>query len=378
MEKKAKKTSMNMLLQAAGHGGCTVSEDGTLFIKPSRGQEIDFYLESRMHNLDDCSQEGEGGKLKDWLAEYLGTLTESGGEGDGEQKREMKDYIVLENLYYGMNCPSIMDIKLGSKLTNDLNVTKEKIKRMENISRNTTSFTLHFRVSGMILYNGEHDRIVLDKIFSDMDSLLVSIIDPKNMGEFYLKYNKMLGRMLTTENVKEGLLLYFKSFFCLNQLENDPDCCNILIYLLTIFIARLKALYKCLESYDLRMFSASLLFIYETDLERWDFDSLRNFNKLHFNDDIDDNSHGNDSCTTNISNNKNSAKNNISILKNDFDKNLHLSSLHLIDFAHSKFISKIGQDTNVLIGIKNLIHNFQTLLKNEKKKISNKSDTPLL
>ncbi|KAL6449866.1 ARG82 Inositol polyphosphate multikinase [Candida maltosa Xu316] len=264
----------------------------------------------------------------------MGTLT----QGDINNKTPTtndsdKQYIVLSNSYHGFAHPSILDIKLGAKLTDDEVTSKEKIERLQKVSDATTSGSLNFRICGMKVYNGASDQKPLLELYENMNDSSVSVNIDDNDPHRYLEFNKFYGRSLSTENVKQGLGLFFN-----NRLPKDIEK-----RLLVTFHRRLQLLYNCLLDYEVRIFSGSLLFIYESDLKKWEKvndDNYELFDPLvreNIPDDDDDEEDDTDSFTP-------------------------LSSLNFIDFAHAKYVPGKGHDENVIQGIENLINIFESLI----------------
>lgn len=372
--------------QAAGHDGCLTSPDnGVVFAKLTTDQEIDFYNAVSHHDeLLEASNPDipSGSLLKDWMPVYMGTLSQ-GNVNDGNynlplvtrtavhdpivfpsvkedqsvinhltntnldqdkknksNKDEGKKYIVLQNLYHGYNKPSILDIKLGSKLT-DENASPDKVKRLQDVSDSTTSGSLGFRICGMKLYNGQSTELPKN-IYSNMNQSIEFEIGIEN--DQYLKFNKFFGRSLNKDNVKSGISLFFK----------HGNSTNSKIYgkLIRRFHQRLQLIYNCLCDSEVRIISGSLLFIYENDLAKWsdvlnDDDLYEQKDSLikPFDDDDDDDDDDEDD--------------------GEQSDSTPLSSLHLIDFAHAKYVKGQGCDENILEGIENMINIFEDLIKHD-------------
>ncbi|RCK55365.1 Inositol polyphosphate multikinase [Candida viswanathii] len=317
--------------QAAGHDGCLTSE--SLFIKLTGQQEIDFYAETQQK--DQLKDAALGSALSHWMPTYMGTLTQGDitkEEQSAEAPASDKQYIVLLNSYHGFNHPSILDIKLGSKLTDDAVTSQEKIERLQKVSDSTTSGSLSFRICGMKVYNGTSGKKPEVELYEKMNDSSVSVNINDNDDHKYLEFNKFYGRSLTKSNIKEGLALFFN-----NHLPKDVER-----RLLSNFHKRLQLLYNCLLDYEIRIFSGSLLFIYESDLSKWAKvmdDNYELFDPLvrEFEDDEDDDDEEKDTF-------------------------IPLSSLNFIDFAHAKYVPGQGHDENVIQGVENLIEIFESLL----------------
>ncbi|CAH2351964.1 inositol polyphosphate multikinase [[Candida] railenensis] len=374
--------------QAAGHVGCLVSPDnGTVFAKLTNQQEIDFYTETQILDDDENVDNSPlGSHLGDWMPVYMGTLTQgeimSSSLPDTSGLKQPllptldqevlpsplaaplpipanadpnKKYIVLQNVYYGFSKPSILDIKLGKILYDD-NAEPEKKTRLQKVADSTTSGSLGFRICGMKLYHSsiDHPSSLIDvpPIFSDISKTIKVVPEPATQS-VYLEFNKFFGRSLNAENVKQGLLLFFKS----TQLPMSFSA-----KLIEKFLVRLQAVYNCLLESKSRMIATSLLFVYENDVTKWE----RVVQDIDQYDEVDP------------------------LLRDDFfadsesddedEYSAPLSSLSLIDFAHSKYVEDVktqSYDENVIEGILNLIGIFEELvedLKNDGNLESKKAD----
>ncbi|CAI5758138.1 unnamed protein product [Candida verbasci] len=316
--------------QVAGHDGCLTSE--SLFIKSTTKQEIDFYQETILH---DSKKENSnlGDLLSHWMPTFMGTLT----EGENVKESE-KIHMVLSNSYYGFNYPSILDIKLGSKLTDDLTTTKDKVERLAKVSKSTTSGSLNFRICGMKVFNGFNHQKPKVEFYENMNDSSVSVIIEESK-HYYLEFNRIYGKSLNESNIKKGIYLFF------NESHLGKE---IIKKLLGQFLKRLQILYNCLLDKEIRVFSGSLLFIYESDLKRWqgvnddnydDLDPLINENLANLKDEEDEDEEG------------------------VYEEIIApLSSLQLIDFAHARYVPGKGYDENIIQGIENLIEIFQQLI----------------
>jgi inositol-polyphosphate multikinase len=128
--------------QAGGHAG--VMRSGSLIIKPCTQEEIDFYaIANQTQPL-----------FASWMPTYMGqlTLSKPGESSNGTlnvlESERFDQAIVLENLEWGFQKPSVLDIKLGKVLTDEL-VSEEKRLRLEKVSMSTTSWENHIRLTGM-------------------------------------------------------------------------------------------------------------------------------------------------------------------------------------------------------------------------------------
>ncbi|KAI5952304.1 hypothetical protein KGF54_003170 [Candida jiufengensis] len=355
--------------QAAGHDGCLISD--SIFVKPTIKQELEFY--SYINTIDQSRESNSienddiylGSLLSHWMPKFYGNLKEGTINETKESNKldlnlddnssisltqnskNVKDYIVLQNLYHNFKKPNIMDIKLGSKLTDDSKTTEEKIKRLNKVSCETTSGSHSFRICGMKVFNNQ--KILPDELFEGMND---TILDDK---DDYFQFNKFFGRSFDSNNIKQGIELFFK----LSMLSPIQ-----ISHLIDIFLKRLQLIYNCLLDYEVRMFSASLLFIYEGDPKVWNEINSEDFedvDPLIKEPEISD-----DEESEEIDDNDKAILNDYKVVKNLIDKSPAnssppLSSLNLIDFAHSKPTPNEGYDENVIRGIENLIKIFTEL-----------------
>ncbi|CAK9439637.1 uncharacterized protein LODBEIA_P37370 [Lodderomyces beijingensis] len=357
--------------QAAGHDGCMTSD--SLFIKPTTRQELDFY--QRTLELDEASHEEPllGALLSHWMPPWLGQLSQSDIDSPppptsssastleiATTQDSSRKFIVLQNLYHGIIHPNILDIKLGSTLTDDKVTPKAKIERLRQVSLNTTSGTLGFRICGMKVYQNHHhqgkeqSQVVMPReLFKEMqscitaDSMLENIeYDGVEREEktTYLEFNKYFGRGLDVNNIADALRLFFANLHHAKMLIHR-------------FVQRLQLLHNCLLSYHTRMYSASLLFVVEGDSRRWSTVNGANydeFDPLVYEFDPAQDDEEDDEEKEEDEGDK--------VIRIPLGNPSRLSGLYLIDFAHSKHVdAKEGLDDNVLDGIENLIEIFAKL-----------------
>lgn len=323
--------------QAAGHDGCLTA--GAVFAKLTNQQEIDFY-ELTAPPTEELPQ---GSHLSHWMPIYMGTLNEGVIEADEQMTTivadEIKDieevkrktpasdkkYIVLLNLYHGFLRPSILDIKLGKVLVDDT-VSEEKKLRLDKVSASTTSGSLHFRICGMKIHKAGDKP--LPKIFPGMEKTVTE-------DEESVLFDKFYGRSLTTANIDDGV----DQFFAFVQDKTQKKL------LLNRFLQRLQLLYNCLLDTEVRIISGSLFFVIECDPQRWR-DALKDEKSYYALDPLlreyDEDESDSD--------------------EENHLKNLPLSSLHMIDFAHAKYTKGEGYDENIIVGVENLIGVFERLL----------------
>ncbi|CDK29757.1 unnamed protein product [Kuraishia capsulata CBS 1993] len=339
--------------QAAGHPGSLQSVDGSLFLKATTKQEIAFY--EGLNAQEDNPDTDLGSKLLHWTPTFMGTLTLGAtpdvvkkGNIDAEMMATVqsqsgsvdeltsKEYLVLRNALYGYSQPSVLDVKLGSILY-DENTSSEKVQRLSEVSKNTTSGSLNFRVCGMKIRHNQIPSDLEGVRMDDCTSLL------KEEGSDIITFDKTFGRSLTNETVTKGLGLFFRH----NRLP-----VNVQQKILEIFHLRLQILYNCLLDEEVRIRSGSLFFVFENDLSRWE--------QLEYDDPVieeefweeEDDDDDDDENKTPVA---------------------RLSALKVIDFAHSKFVPGKGYDENVVKGVENLMSCFERLIREAEKSESTRT-----
>lgn len=324
--------------KAAGHDGSLQSQDGSLFIKPTTSQEVEFY--TRIQNEKLCKGPVPYGDcLADWVPEYVGTLhpgasddlIRQGGENiddslitKAEDTLEIegsdKQYLILKNVLEGYSQPSILDIKLGSILY-DEKANPEKVKRMQTVSKTTTSGSLKFRIAGMMIKD-DFDGKLPDEI----DGINMSEVSDSKTRPGYVTFNKHFGRKLKDHNVQDGLKIFFR-YNKLPLFVQDK--------LIENFHTRLQMLYNCLLDEEIRVISGSLFFVFENDIKRWEVEGFNDPvlsppTSVEYDDEEEDST--------------------------DEEVQNQLSCLKFIDFAHAKYTPGEGYDEELVSGVENLFN----------------------
>ena len=119
--------------QIAGHaGGITLLPNGHLQ-KSAVSRELEFYQ---------AAQHSSHSQLRAFLPVFYGVETKIDEEGEELQ------IIEIENLLKNYSKPSIIDIKIGTRLWSE-DASADKRARMEEQARVTTSFETGLRICGM-------------------------------------------------------------------------------------------------------------------------------------------------------------------------------------------------------------------------------------
>ncbi|KAI1002621.1 hypothetical protein K3495_g5585 [Podosphaera aphanis] len=305
----------------AGHDGILCDADGELFIKPCTDTEVTFYEISRaLHpqfveiiprflGVLALEQKTSEEKIEDIGAQLLEKVrseqpefknaTSSDAKINVPGKRiQTNQAVVLESASHGLCRPNILDVKLGVRLWAD-DAPEQKRIRFDKITAESTHKDLGFRIAGMRVWQGP------DATGEDIDE------------EGYRIYDKNYGRIfVNTENVNET----FKKFIFNEGAGVDEKLGKFIAQALLAEVDRIQ---KVLESHENRMFSASLLFVFEGD---------------------------GTALKTAIERNR--VSNELSDEEKDNEPKIY--SVKLIDFAHAKWTPGSGPDENTLCGVRSV------------------------
>jgi 1D-myo-inositol-tetrakisphosphate 5-kinase/inositol-polyphosphate multikinase len=324
----------------------TLSSDGTLsdpsgnlFVKPCTAAEISFYESANASHPD----------LTAFMPPFMGTLSlkqqnpsspnsepsmSTAGTGTasslpptdvGPMKGKPLNtelHLVLGNSTAGFVKPNILDLKLGARLWDD-DAPPAKRARLDAVADKSTSGSLGFRIAGMRTWMGQEQASV-----AEAEKGFVDIETPSN----FKVHNKLYGRNFDAQTVVDG----FRSYLCRPEAGIDMP---VSAGLAGAFLDGLTQVCKVLENKELRMYSASILMVYEGDGQ-----ALREKQAMQ------------EEGTAELPEND----------EDDDDDSDHLESpkiltVKLIDFAHAKFVPGEGPDENALRGVRSVIKILQEL-----------------
>ena len=245
--------------------------------------------------------------------------------------------IVLENVADGFGHPNILDVKLGRRLWAD-DAPPAKRQKLDKQTEETTSGTLAFRIAGMKTWLGK-----------------VAKPDSEDVNG-YRKYDPSYGRALTVETVRQG----FEAYFFTNSAGVTSELARKVVLR---FLDDLRGLQEVLQNEESRMYSASLLFVYEGD-----GDSLKqkleaatlpvSAEKSQSTTTLRNHNDETDATGTKEADTEESDG-----TSDESDEDLpKVQALKMIDFAHARWTPGQGPDENILSGIRNVIKVLEELV----------------
>ncbi|OKP10528.1 Inositol polyphosphate multikinase [Penicillium subrubescens] len=410
---------------AAGHDGVRCTLSGSLIAKPCTRQEVEFYESSALHpgfqefmpifigSLSSAEQQQPlaiaaaqqsgavflpalGDAPSTAPAREASTSQDGNVSVEGEpakaadsawvpsdgKKLDTGLSIVLENVASGFRRPNVLDVKLGARLWAD-DAPPAKRNKLDAVAKETTSSSLGYRIAGMKVWtgkNGDTDEGSLTDPYATKYEGKEGAKGEVIEKDGYRRYDKWYGRSFTEETVKQG----FETFLA-GAKEGKVDRSRMIAQRL---VEELRNVQQVLESEESRMYSASVLIIYEGDPEAMEH-ALEEEKKIpdprdqdgEEEDEEEDDEDvefeitegslelvdvqlegGIPQKAVNITIDPSTAQ--LPTLGDDDDEEEDAPKVHdlrLIDFAHATWTPGAGPDENVLMGIRSLIKVFQDL-----------------
>jgi len=298
---------------AAGHDGVLSDESGAVVVKPCTQAEINFYETVTASHPDllphlplfmgqvslDSSAEA--------AAEDTGVIETSDGTVERLHGKKLATdlHIVLENITNGFKKPNVLDLKLGAQLWDD-NAKPEKRARLDKVSAETTSGSLGFRIAGMRTWLGAEPPEVPEE--------LKPYVELDKEGGYWV-YNKMYGRKFSAEDIDDG----FNAFFPQGSDAEKARAREVLAF----FLGEVKDIQEAFEAKESRMYSASILLVYEGDVEEYE-NTKKVLRSARPDEEEED----------------------------DEETVPKLAAVKMIDFAHASFVPGKGPDENALKGVR--------------------------
>lgn len=400
---------------------CTLS--GSLIAKPCTRQEVEFYESSVLHpgfqefmplfigSLSSAEQQqplaiaaaqqsgavflpalGDATPAPEASTSQVSNVSrvgepakpvESAWVPSGGKKIDTGLSIVLENVASGFRRPNVLDVKLGARLWAD-DAPPAKRNKLDSVAKETTSSSLGYRIAGMKVWTGKNGAADEGSLtdpyatkYEGREGAKGEVIEKDG----YRRYDKWYGRSFTEQTVKQG----FETFLA-GAKAGKVDRSKMIAQRL---VEELRNVQQVLESEESRMYSSSVLIVYEGDPEAMEhaLEEEKNIPDLRDQDDGNDEDGSDDDDQVEFEITEESLELvdvqlgdgiprkaiNISIdpstaqfptLGDDDDQEEETPKVHdlrLIDFAHATWTPGAGPDENVLMGIRNLIKVFQEL-----------------
>ncbi|PVV02643.1 hypothetical protein BB560_002899 [Smittium megazygosporum] len=242
----------------AGHDDLLSVEGNDMLIKPTTQMEIDFYEESHLNHPE----------FSEFLPMYYGTMRQHSGVANQDELSSVvgnvletssapgqKQYLCFENITAGFVSPCIIDIKIGTRLYDDF-ADAAKVAKMKFKASQTTSLSLGVRICGLRVFkkqeSDEKEQSGTEKSEPGCNCCNYS----------FIKRSQDYCRKLDAKELTEELELFFGPV-------SDSDWAHqYRSFLIESIIYDLKTYLEICSSMDLRMYSSSLLLVYESDMHR--------------------------------------------------------------------------------------------------------------
>ncbi|PKS09132.1 hypothetical protein jhhlp_003746 [Lomentospora prolificans] len=234
--------------------------------------------------------------------------------------------IVLENCTHGYKKPNILDAKLGVRLWAD-DAPLQKRQRFDIISAETTHRDYGCRIAGMRVYKGAENPMELDE-------------------DEYKIYDRDYGRIsVNNDNFVDAVRKFvFNESAGIDKALGKAVCKG--------FAQDLERVEEVLEKHESRMYSASILFIYEGDGEALE-DAIEQNNSLAERIEKSDIKPLRIDSGIAMEADSDGEEGSVSFPK--------VYTVKLIDFAHAKWVPGEGPDENTLTGVRSLRRIFEEL-----------------
>ena len=335
---------------------------GELIVKPCCQAEIDFYQSASLHpafkyytpqfwgtlslSSNPAITQPSGDRNPPDIAHVIAPLFDDGHPTtptlpawtpSNGGKIDTNTAIVLENMAAHFKKPNVLDVKLGARLWAD-DAPAAKRQKLEKSAAETTSKPLGFRIEGMKIWQGVqangHENTSTDG---------------------YRVCDKLYGRNLTVETVQQG----FEDFFFVKSAAVTTTlACEVI----QRFLKDLRGLQEVIEKEESRMYSASLLFIYEGDGSALQhaFGAEKTILPCTTGQVKDKEKAENlavDGTSSETSSSEEDEEDDDNA-DDDEEEKPHLpkiQAIKLIDFAHAEWTPGQGPDENLLHGVRNVI-----------------------
>ena len=304
---------------------------GTLSLNEDQSSDI-----SPPDNLKAMRALAGGSTLDHAAASTTKAAKRTSWKPSGGKKIDTGLAIVMENIAHGFRCPNILDLKLGSRLWAD-DAPIAKRQKLEMDSKSTTSSSLGFRISGMNLWNGNTDHGMNSNV---------------PIKGAYKHFDKSYGCAFTMDDVKNGFIEY------LGGADENGKLKFIRRKLVAQRLLRkVESIQSMLENEETRMYSASILMMYEGDPEALEV-ALRD-EEIKENADAENIARG-DAGELDEDDEEQEEQEEGEEGEEDEDEDeddepeSKVYDVRLIDFAHSEWTPGQGPDENAIQGVRSI------------------------
>lgn len=240
--------------------------------------------------------------------------------------------IVLENVASGFKRPNVLDVKLGARLWDDASPVAKR-RKLDEVAERTTSGSLGFRVAGMKVWVGENAT-------REANAAHEENVEVKNG---YKSYDKLYGQSFNKETVVDAVTTY------LGGVDRDAGNGKVAFrqpkaeMIARRLIRELESIQYVLEHEESRMYSASVLMVYEGDEEALEA-GMKIEEAQAGKDAVDD---GDEVDEVEEEDEEEGEEEDMVPQK--------VHEVRLIDFAHANWTPGQGPDENALRGIRSLL-----------------------
>ncbi|ETN41689.1 uncharacterized protein HMPREF1541_03625 [Cyphellophora europaea CBS 101466] len=356
---------------AAGHQGLTSNASGTVLTKPCTAAEIAFYqsassdpaheafyahMPTFLGSLAPAADQAGLSKLLQGTDGVAPAAAPKGDESGEQQQNKSKDAvplgkdeewtpsggkkiktglaICLANTASGCSKPCVLDLKLGARLWDD-DAPQAKRQKLDEVAAETTSGSLGFRVAGMKVWvGGQQQQQQQRQALSKEEEGFVTL------DNGYKSYDKFYGRQFkNAQDVRAA----FETFLPAPDSKYRAEIGGR-------FVRELESIIYMLERKESRMYSASVLFVYEGDeaaLGRALEFEERNRRADEAGQDVDVDVEGPQGLGKD---------------ENDEEIEPKVHDVRLIDFAHARWTPGEGPDENALRGVRSAVEVLRSVL----------------
>lgn len=360
------------------------------FFKPCTQAELDFYQSAQDTDFQDIMPEFMGWvkRVDTGISQQIhGMITENGVVNNQQQiaaalseqvsnvpateptepvpfepnSKSIKSdtLLMLKDATSGFKRPNILDVKLGRVLCGDY-AKEDKRKRLADIAKATTHDEYGFRIAGMRVFHGALSK---DEDYEHNDSKDAK--DPSKYISYndesgYKIYSREYGKQLHVDDIRDS----FREFVFDRNAGVTEDLGKAIC---SAFVKELENVRDVLTRMPVRMFSSSLLFVFEGDGDALEDAIEKNNEAVDLIAEVEDVTKPR--YPTALRTDSGIVLNDDEYLDDEVSSELGerfnalppMYSVKLIDFAHATWIPNEAPDENTMLGVRTLIDIFGEL-----------------